>query len=68
MLNKMAAVSWECANIDIVLSNMFAVILLKKRAKYLLEFLKQVQRYVAMRILNVDPIYSGSDKNISELN
>ena len=46
----------------IVLSNMFAVILLKKRAKYLLEFLKQVQRHVAMRILNVDPVYSGSDK------
>ena len=49
---------------------MFAVILLKKRAKYLLEFLKQVQRHVAMRILNVDPVYSGSDKeyNLSESN
>ena len=46
----------------IVLSNMFAVILLKKRAKYLLEFLKQVQRHVAMRILNVNPVYSESDK------
>ena len=40
---------------------MFAVIFLKKRAKYLLEFLKQVQRHVAMRILNVDPVYSESD-------
>ena len=46
----------------IVLSNMFAVILLKKRTKYLLEFLKQVQRHVATRILNVDPVYSESDK------
>ena len=25
-------------------------------------FLKQVQRHVAMRILNVDPVYSESDK------
>ena len=46
----------------IALSNMFAVILLKKRAKYLLEFLNQVQRHVVMRILNVDPVYSESDK------
>ena len=25
-------------------------------------FLKQVQRHIAMRILNVDPVYSESDK------
>ena len=41
---------------------MFAAILLKKQAKYLLEFLKQVQRHVEMRILNVDPVYSESGK------
>ena len=41
---------------------MFAVILLKKQAKYLSDFFKQVQRHVAMQILNVDPIYSESDK------
>ena len=45
-----------------VLSNMFAVILLKKRARYVLEFLKQVQRHVAMRILNSVPVDSESDK------
>ena len=41
---------------------MFAVILLKKQAKYLLEFSKKVQRHVAIRILNVDPVYRRSDK------
>ena len=49
-------------SIATAVSNMFTVIFLKKRAKYLLEFLKQVQRHVAMRILNVDPVYSESDK------
>ena len=47
---------------------MFAVIFLKKQAKYLLAFLKQVQRHVTMRILNVDPVYSESDKEYNYLN